>query len=237
MNQPRALVIHHLRTGSPDLATTALEHAGFALDHRYPIEGDRLPSLDEGHAVALVHGSLADVTIADAPGISEERRWIDAWWASERPYFGICHGLQLAAQHLGARVGPPEHGRAEFGYYPLLSTHELVPDGLHVFQWHYYGADLPEGAERLAGSHLYPNQVVRFGSARYGLQCHAELSLDSQSYLRAQDPRGMDRPGSQGPDAQAVFAKKHFQSMRDWMSGFLRNWLAEARDEVPNCRG
>lgn len=242
----RALVIHHLRTGAPDLATAALAQAGFALDHRYPIEGDPLPALAEGHAVALVHGSLADVTMADAPGIAEERRWIDAWWRAERPYFGICHGLQLAAQHLGARVGPPAHGLAEFGYYPLSSADDLVPDGLHVFQWHYYGADLPPGADRLAGSALYPNQVVRFGAGRYGLQCHAELSLQAQRYLQETDPGAASRAGAQDLTTQTALAERHFQAMTTWMRGFLGHWLSEtsqiiARDVTPpiapNTRG
>lgn len=233
---PRALVIHHLRTGAPDLATTALAQAGYALDHRYPIEGQPLPPLEEGHAVALVHGSLADVTLHDAPGIAEERRWIDAWWASGRPYFGICHGLQLAAQHLGARVGPPAHGQAEFGYYPLRRaapdlSEDLAPDGLHVFQWHYYGADLPAGAERLAGSDLYPNQIVRFETGRYGVQGHAELSEAAQGFLRRSDPDGLRRAGAQDAATQAALGASYFAPMQRWMRKFLGHWLAEARGE------
>lgn len=225
----RALVIHHLRDAPEDAATAALREAGFALDQRWPIDGDPLPDPEEGHVIAFVHGSLADVTRLDDPGIPEEYRWIERWWASGRPYFGVCHGLQLAARHLGARVGPPAHGAAEFGYYPLVSAApDLVPDGLPVFQWHYYGADLPAGAERLAGSELYPNQVVRFGPARYGLQCHAELGLDGQAYLRAEDPGGMARPGAQPPETQAALAERHFRPMRRWLLGFLGRWLEEA---------
>ncbi|MEO0624913.1 MAG: hypothetical protein AAF183_22335 [Pseudomonadota bacterium] len=223
----RALVIHHLRTGVPDLATEALAQAGYALDHRYPIEGDALPMPEEGHAVALVHGSLADVTQHHAPGIAEEMRWIEAWWATERPYFGICHGLQLAAQLLGARVGPPAHGHAEFGFYPLIShAPDLVPDGLHAFQWHYYGADLPHGAERLASTELYPNQIVRFAPARYGLQLHAEQPEGGRRYLRSQDADGPRRPGGQRDAEEAVLAARHGAAMEAWFSTFFARWLA-----------
>jgi GMP synthase (glutamine-hydrolysing) len=236
---PRALVIHHLRSGAPDAATTALAEAGFDLDHRHPINGDPLPSLGEGHAVALVHGSLADVTKHDAPGIAEERRWIADWWETERPYLGICHGLQLAAQHLGADVGPPAHGRAEFGYYPLVShSPDLVPDGLHVFQWHYYGADLPAGAECLAGSELYPNQIVRFGPARIGLQCHAELGLQAQRYLRETDSGWMERAGAQSAAEQAGLAERYLEPMQAWIRDFLAAWLRDARliVKLQDCR-
>ena len=104
----------------------------------------------------------------------------------------------------------------------------LVPDGLQVFQWHYYGADLPVGADRLAGSDLYPNQIVRFGSHRLALQCHAELSLADQSFLLRTDPDGLKRPGAQDPDTLARKAREHFQTMQSWMTGFVDTWLSEA---------
>ncbi|MEM8812559.1 MAG: hypothetical protein AAGF59_08075 [Pseudomonadota bacterium] len=222
----KALVIHHLRSGFKDLATARLEAAGLELDNRYPIDGDPLPGPEADHAVALVHGSIADVTKHDAPGIAEEMHWIENWWRSQRPYFGICHGLQLAAQLLGARVGPPEHGRAEFGYYPLISHDpEEVPDGLHVFQWHYYGADLPDGARRMASTDLYPNQIVDLGPNRVGLQCHAELSRETQNWLRQVDPDGPRRPGGQSAETEAAMATQHYAEMQTWMQGFVDRWI------------
>jgi len=224
-----ALVIYHLRPVPDDAATAALVRAGYTLDRRFPIEGDPLPRPDAGHDIALVHGSLADVTRIDAPGIAEEHRWIEAWWPTGRPYLGICHGLQLATLLLGGSVGAPRHRQAEFGYYPLTShAPALVPDGLRVFQWHYYGADLAPGAERLASSALYPNQVVRFGPARFGLQCHAELGLDTQRLLRSTDVAGPTRPGAQDRVAQDALAERYFRPMRDWIERFLGAWLREA---------
>lgn len=229
IERPRALVIHHLRPETKDAATQALVDAGYDLDHRHPIDGDGLPHPDEGHAIALMHGSLADVTKADAPGIAEEQRWIEAWWQSERPFLGICHGLQLASQMLGGYVGPPDHEKAEFGYYPLLSHDtDLVPDGLHVFQWHYYGAACPDGVRRVAGSDLYPNQILDFGLNRFGLQCHAELSLEDQALLRRKDPDGMTRQGAQDPHTQEQLAGKHYATMNAWMRGFVGGWLNRA---------
>lgn len=228
----KALVVHHLRFAEPDLATRALSAAGYDLDHRYPIDGDALPAPDEGHALALVHGSLADVTKHDAPGIAEEMRWIEAWWQTGRPYFGICHGLQLAAQLLGARVGPPEHAHAEFGYYRLTShAPKCVPDELYVFQWHYYGADLPAGAQRLASSELYPNQIVRFDDNRYGLQCHAELSAHGQSLLRTNDPKGPQKPGGQDSATERALAGRYGDAMHAWFARFFGEWLAAAPGE------
>ena len=102
-----------------------------------------------------------------------------------------------------------------------------MPDGLPVFQWHYYGADLPSEAQRLAGSDLYPNQVVRFSPARFGLQCHAEMSLAGQSNLRQSDHGWENRQGVQNPDDQARAAEENYQAMRSWFSGLMQHWLAE----------
>jgi len=227
---PKALIIHHLRSDPDDAATKAVAGAGFELDHRYPIEGDLLPSLDEGHALAVVHGSMADVTKHDEPGIAEEMRWIEQWWKTDRPFLGICHGLQLACQLLGARIGPPSHGQAEFGYYPLKSfATNIVPDGLPVFQWHYYGADIPSEAQRLAGSDFYPNQVVRFSPTSLGLQCHAEMSLAGQYNLRKNDHGWENRQGVQSPNEQARLSEENYQRMRSWFSGLMHHWLAESR--------
>jgi len=224
----RALVIHHLRPVFDDAATAALIAAGYQIDRRFPIEGDALPHPDEGHDIALMHGSLADVTRPEDPGMAAEHRWIEAWWKTDRPYFGICHGFQLASMALGGRVGPPDHGQAEFGYYPLVSARpDLVPDGLHVFQWHYYGADLPAGCERIAGSALYPNQIVRFGEKRIGVQFHPEMSLEGQRHLRATVPDWKTRAGVQPAHHQEELAAAHHKPMQDWFAGFLHNWLEE----------
>ena len=226
--EKRALVIHHIRPVFDDAASTALIRAGYTLDRRFPIEGDPLPGPDEGHDIALMHGSLADVTRPGDPGMAEEHRWIEQWWRSGKPYFGICHGFQLACMHLGGRVGPPEHAQAEFGYYPLRSSApDLVPDGLHVFQWHYYGADLPAGCARIAGSELYPNQVVRFGPGRLGVQFHAEMSLKGQRYLRETVPDWQMRPGAQTNEQQEELAKRYLRPMTKWLGDFMKRWLDE----------
>ena len=232
-SQKRALVIHHLRPVFDDTATAALIAAGYDIDRRFPVEGDPLPHPDEGHDVALMHGSICDVTKLDDPGMAEEHRWIEQWWQTDRPYFGICHGFQLASMAMGGWVGPPEHGQAEFGYYPLSSeTPDLVPDGLHVFQWHYYGADLPAGCERIAGTALYPNQIVRFGKRRLGVQFHAEMSLEGQRYLRETVPDWKTRAGVQPDHQQEELAARHHRPMTDWFKGFLGQWLAECEEAV-----
>ncbi len=45
-----------------------------------------------------------------------------------------------------------------------------------VFHWHGETFDIPEGAVRLAGSALYPNQAFRYGDKAYAFQFHIEVT-------------------------------------------------------------
>jgi GMP synthase - Glutamine amidotransferase domain len=48
-----------------------------------------------------------------------------------------------------------------------------------VLHWHGDTFDLPEQAELLASSYLYPNQAFRLGSNILALQFHPEVASDS----------------------------------------------------------
>src|SRR4030065_576451 len=76
--------------------------------------------------------------------------------------------------------------KKEIGWYKLNLTEEsrqdkvfnALPHELSVFQWHGDTFDIPEGAARLAGSELFPNQAYRIGSRIYGLQFHLEVTKE-----------------------------------------------------------
>jgi GMP synthase (glutamine-hydrolysing) len=71
---------------------------------------------------------------------------------------------------------------SEIGWYRLHPTAAAGGDPLcrhlesnhHVFQWHAYTFDLPDGAVHLASTPTCPNQAFRYGDRAYGLQFHLE---------------------------------------------------------------
>ena len=96
------------------------------------------------------------------------------------PVLGICLGAQLLAAALGAAVRP--NPVREIGWYRLRASAAAAADPLcrhlaetpHVFQWHAYTFDLPQGAVHLAATDTCRNQAFRYGSRAYGLQFHLE---------------------------------------------------------------
>jgi GMP synthase (glutamine-hydrolysing) len=131
----------------------------------------------------VVMGGPMNVDQTDRyPGLIAEIDWIRAAIAADLPVLGICLGSQLLAAALGANVFAGE--KKEIGWYTVQLTDAALSDPVFsacrheetVFQWHGCTFDLPEGAERLASSRLFPSQAFRYGRAVYGLQFHLETT-------------------------------------------------------------
>ncbi len=102
----RALVFQHMEDEPPGLYGEFLEGQGAQLDIRHLYRGDQIPDLG-GYDLLLVMGGAMDVWEKD------QYRWLSAevaaireWTiARNRPYFGVCLGLQLLAEAMGGEVG------------------------------------------------------------------------------------------------------------------------------------
>jgi GMP synthase (glutamine-hydrolysing) len=111
--------------------------------------------------------------------LAKEQELIRNAIIKEVPVLGICLGSQLIAQAIGGRVHKAP--KKEIGWSEVT----LTPNGrrslfngikdktLRVFQWHGDTYDLPETANIMASSPLYP-QAFSFGSA-VGIQFHLEV--------------------------------------------------------------
>jgi GMP synthase-like glutamine amidotransferase len=157
-----------------------------------------LPALTEHAEVVTVrawrdplpehHRFAAVIAMGGPMGVNDRATltWLDAELSYLReaveagvPVWGVCLGAQLLAAALGAAVysGPvPEVGVAEVELTAAGADDPVWGDTaprLTTMQWHGDTFDVPPGAELLASSPLYPNQLFRHGTS-YGIQFHVE---------------------------------------------------------------
>ena len=146
----------------------------------------------------------------------------------ELPLLGICQGAQSIAYVLGAEVGPPASGLHEFGYYELTPTaagiaENFMPAPLVATQAHFHTFALPEGATLLASSELYPNQAYRHGTNTYGLQFHAEVTIEGFRRWQAADWAAYGKPGAQTREEQDALMLAHDAAQGAWFYEFLES--------------
>lgn len=219
------MLIRHGDDPPDDRVVTYLHSAGFHCDIRRPCLGEKLGKFDDDIAGTVVYGGPYNADDSKNHAfLSEEYRWIDAAIKSNTPLLGICQGAQMIAHHLGAWAGDNGSGKHEFGLYqitPSSEAEDFMKAPLHLVQWHFHTFDLPESAVRLAGNENFPNQAFRVGDTIYGLQFHAEVTIEG--FRRWQDGRAhiYDIPGVQSRSEQDALLQKHDKAQADWFYDFL----------------
>ena len=158
--------------------------------------------IDDYDAVLVFGGSMHADQDDRHPWLREENLFIQRLLDCRMPLFGVCLGIQLIAKAEGAAVYPlPDE--PEIGWFPVELTEAAgsdpvfgsLPSRFDAFGWHYYTYDVPAGADELARSRRC-NQAFRLGEAAWGIQFHAEVTLETvRSWLADEDefPLGLDR--------------------------------------------
>ena len=109
------------------------------------------------------------------------------------PVLGVCLGAQMLARAAGAWVGrAPE---PEVGWFEIELTAAgrndpvlgVLAPRTETFQWHHYTFGIPDGATELARSELC-SQAFRVGERAWGIQFHAEVTLEMMRAWTIEDP-------------------------------------------------
>ena len=86
---------------------------------------------------------------------------------------------------------------------------------------------IPEGAQRLASSDLFANQAFRYGDKIYGLQFHAEVTIEG--FRRWQDSSTYyGRQGAQTRREQERLMYAHDAAQADWFYALLAKLFGKA---------
>jgi GMP synthase-like glutamine amidotransferase len=154
-------------------------------------KGEVLPDPNNFNTLIIMGGPMSVNETNLYPYIEEEQGLVRDFISKGKKILGICLGAQIMAKALGARVYSGQE--KEIGWYDIELTEEGLKDTymrrlalepkarnplrrFPVFHWHGETFDLPEGAVRLAGSELYPNQAFRYNECAYAFQFHIEVT-------------------------------------------------------------
>lgn len=181
-------------------------------------KGDPFPEVMDYKAVVVLGGP--DSANDENEKMEEELRRIREILATDKPYLGICLGLQTLVKAGGGKVvkspvkevgfrGPDGH------YFSVELTDSGKEDPLftglehtlNVFHLHGETVELTPGMTLLATGQFCTNQVVKVGSHAYGLQCHFELTASMFETWITQDPDLLQLdPESLRADLEAINA-------------------------------
>lgn len=171
--------IRHVSFENLDLFGEVLKDKGWSISVYDAGVNDLSVPFREADLVVVLGGPIGVYETSKYPFLVEEIRAIKERLEAQRPLLGICLGAQLIAAALGARVYPGTH--KEIGWREINLTtlgHASCLShlaGKSVMHWHGDTFDLPNGADRLAGTALYENQAFSFGNNVLAMQFHAEV--------------------------------------------------------------
>ena len=158
--------------------------------------------IDDYCAVLVFGGSMHADQDDHHAWLREENLFIQRLLDRHVPILGVCLGVQLIAKAEGAAVYPlpggPEIGWVRVELTEAAASDPLfgrLPSSFDAFAWHYYTYNVPSGAEELARS-ASCNQAFRLGEAAWGIQFHAEVTLETvRGWLADKDefPLDLDR--------------------------------------------
>lgn len=226
------VLVRHEDDPLDDRVITFAAKAGFTPVVRYPFKGEVLGEPGSQVAGTVIYGGGQDVSSRKKlrPFLHEEAAWIRACMDKGLPVLGICQGAQQIARLLGAEI-KVKHTH-EFGYYlirPAANALDFMPSPLFMPQAHSHTFDIPDGAQKLASSDLFPNQAFRYGTNVYGLQFHPDVTIEGFKLWQKSLQEKYGKRGAQTKEEQDRLMVDNDEARAEWFESFLIKLFGKGR--------
>ena len=179
----RVLSVTHGPSVPGGVFDEVVEAAGHELE-RWVVPLGGTPQPPESYGAVMVFGGSMHPDQDEQFGwLEREEGFLQEALAEDVPVIGVCLGAQMLARAAGAWVGPlpaPEIGWVEVELTPAGRVDPVLgvlPQRTDTFQWHSYTFGIPAAGTELARSAAC-TQAFRLGERAWGLQFHAEVTLE-----------------------------------------------------------
>lgn len=194
----KILIIQHIPREKPGFICCVLKDHGISYDIVDLHNGDTIPDLN-GYAAMIVLGGPDSANDASEK-ITTSMQLVTRWLQMDRPFLGVCLGMQLLVKAVGGEI--IKNPVKELGFTDHLGDKHTIhvtnaglqdplfkelDKTLHVFQLHGDAAHPPEDVTLLATGPHCKYQAVKVGEHAYGLQCHFELTKEMLELWIAED--------------------------------------------------
>ena len=192
----RVLSVTHGPTVPGGVFDEVVDAAGHELE-RWVVPLGGFPQPASSYDALMVFGGSMHPDQDEQFGwLAREAEFLAEALVEEVPVLGVCLGAQMLARAAGAWVRParePEVGWLDVELTaagrddPVLG---VLPPRTEAFQWHHYTFEIPVGGTELARSAVC-TQAFRVGERAWGIQFHAEATLEMVQTWTTEDPEDL----------------------------------------------
>lgn len=229
----KVLIVQHVPREKPGFICCVLDENNITYDIVDLHNGGMVSDFDSYGAMIVLGGPCS--ANDDCEKIQKSSRIVESWLQENKPYLGVCLGMQLLVKSVGGVISkspvkelgfrdhigePHEISLTEKGQNdPLFKN---LDSKLHVFHLHGDQAEQTEGIELLATGKHCKQQVVKVGDHAYGLQCHFELTRDMLELWIEEDNDLNHIDGYELRADYQVYETNHLEKSRQLFSNFLK---------------